>query len=124
MFGYLLRGNHGWQPLRFCKILSLFLGRKLQRNLINEQNNNKKENLTWKSLLDPSPVRQSPDFYGVIKADRARIRQSCVQLITESCQVSFSQTLVLKASLIHCSEDNVKIYPGYTVLLRLLEFFY
>ena len=46
----------------FCKILSLFLGRKLQRNLINEQNNNKKENLTWKSLLDPSPVRQSPDF--------------------------------------------------------------
>ena len=52
------------------------LGSKVAKE---QQNNNKKENITWKSLLDPSPVRQSPDFYGVIKADRTYTDQAILR---------------------------------------------
>ena len=44
-----------------------------------------------------------------------------MQVITEGCKVSCSQTIVLKAILIYCSEENV--ISSYRFQLQLVEFF-
>ena len=57
--GIYFKGTTGGSHCAVSEILSLFLGLKLQRNLLNEQNGH----VTWNSFFDPSPLRWpgSPD---------------------------------------------------------------